>query len=236
MSSSLPPEMLDLIIDHLHDDPTTLKTCCTVSKSWIPRTRNHLFARVTFDTTEFRIEMWKKAFPDPSNSPAHHTRSLSIHAVPVIAATDIRTFHNVVHLQLWGMDRTSFPFYGFSPAIKSLSLIHVPPSSLDLICSFSFLEDLALVAFFPTEDEDGWNAPLTSPKLTETLDLAMLGKASAVIRRLLVLPSGLHFSKIAVLLSNEDAKSVTDLVSKCSGTLESLTLRFYPESAFPSAL
>ena len=48
MSCTLPPEILDLIIDHLHDEPATLKTCCVVSKSWVPRTRKHLFALVEF--------------------------------------------------------------------------------------------------------------------------------------------------------------------------------------------
>lgn len=66
----VPPEMPDLIIDHLYDDPTALKTCCIVSKSWVPRTRKQLFARVKFDSTGFRFKLWKKAFPDPSNSPS----------------------------------------------------------------------------------------------------------------------------------------------------------------------
>ena len=46
--------------------------------------------------------------------------------------------------------------------------------------------------------------------------------------------SRLHFSKIAALPSNEAANSVTDLVSKCSGTLRLLTLHFYPGSMFLS--
>jgi len=229
--------MLDLIVDHLYDDPTALGACCVVSKSWIPRTRKHLFARVKFNTTEFRIELWKKAFPDPSNSPAHHTRTLSIHDAPVIATADIHAFCNVVHLQLSNMDRTSlFLLRGFSPAIRSLSLIHASLGDFNLICSFPLLEDLELVTLFPMKDEDGWNTPLKSPKLTGTLDFKMFWRASSVTRQLLDLPGGLHFSKITLLFSNEAAKSVTDLVSGCSGTLELLTLNFYPRGAFLSPL
>ena len=43
-----PPEIVDLIIDHLHDQPATFKTCCVVSKSWVPRTRKQLFSHVEF--------------------------------------------------------------------------------------------------------------------------------------------------------------------------------------------
>ncbi|KAF9643160.1 hypothetical protein BDM02DRAFT_3081141, partial [Thelephora ganbajun] len=44
----LPPEILDYIIDLLHDKPETLKQCCLVSKSWVSRTRKHLFADIEF--------------------------------------------------------------------------------------------------------------------------------------------------------------------------------------------
>jgi len=81
MLRSLPPEILDLTVDHLHDEPIALKACCLVSKSWVPRTREHLFARVEFRGTELPVERWKKNFPDPSNSPVHHTRTL-LHSLP----------------------------------------------------------------------------------------------------------------------------------------------------------
>jgi len=240
MSSSLPPEILDLIIDNLHDEPTALKTCCIVSKSWVPRTRKHLFAHVKFYDGGSHIGLWRKAFPDPVDSPAHHTRSFFVHGAPVINGADvgnwIRTFRNVVRLQVSYMDRTTLlPFYGLSPAIRSLSLIQVSLDAFDLACSFPLLEDLSLVALYPKKDGDGWTIPPTSPKLTGALNLRMFGKASSVTRRLLDLPGGLHFSNITATFPNEDAKSVADLVSACSGTLEFLTLRFRPQGAFPSA-
>jgi len=242
MSSSLPPEILDLIIDHLHDKPTTLKTCCVVSKSWVPRTRRHLFARVEFHAPQSPVELWKKTFPDPSNSPAYHTHTLSINSTPVTAAGAgmdcwIHSFCNVISLRLLHMDPASLtPFYGFSPTLRSLSLTHVPLDGFDLICSFPLLEDLALVSTPPTSDPDGWNMPLTSPKLTGTLDLRVPGSGCSVARRLVDLPGGLHFAEIYTLLFfNENAKSLTDLVLRCSDTLESLTICYRPKSAFPSA-
>ena len=38
----LPGELLDHTVDHLYDARVTLKSCCLVSKSWVPRTRKHL--------------------------------------------------------------------------------------------------------------------------------------------------------------------------------------------------
>ena len=76
---------------------------------------------------------------------------------------------------------------------------------------------------------------MTSPKLTGSLDLKLFGSARPIIRRLLDLPGGLHFSKITVLSFNEDAESVTDLVSRCFDTLEFLAIIYLPLGAFPSA-
>ena len=241
MSRTLPPEILDLIIDYLHDQPTALKSCCVVSKSWLPRTRGRLFARVEFDTSKSHIDLWKKTFPDLSNSPAHHTRSLSICGAPIVTAADaggggwIRTFHNVVDLRLSHLDRASLvPFYGLSPTLRSLHLIHTHSNVFDLVCSFPLLEDLELDAVFPEGDADGWNIPLTSPRLTGTLDLRTLMSTRLVIRRLLGLPGGLHFSRINAIFLGEDTKSMTDLVSKCSDTLEFLTILRCPSGAFLS--
>ena len=44
----LPPELLDLIVDLLHDTGDALESCCPVFKSWIPRTRKHLFSHIEF--------------------------------------------------------------------------------------------------------------------------------------------------------------------------------------------
>jgi len=240
--SSLPPEILDHVIDYLHNETATLKACCVVSKSWVPRARKHLFAHVELDACDFLFETWKKTFPDPSSSPAHHTRSLLILTPPTITAADtsaggwVRTFRSVTHLQLIHLDRASLVLlHGLSPAVRSLNLTIVPFEVFDLICSFPLLEDLRLISLDPENDAEVWNPPLTSPKLTGHLDVRTSGVFPSVARRLLDLPGGLHFSKITAFFFPGDTGSVTDLVSECSDTLESLTARVYPSSAFPFA-
>jgi hypothetical protein len=245
MSPSLPSEILDLIIIHLHDKPTALKACCVASKSWVQRTRIHLFASVEFCAQKSPIERWKKTFPDPSNSPAHHTRRLTISGIPVVTAADtdaggwIRTFHNIVHLHLefTGSEdpRVSLtPFRGLSPTLKSLHLSCTSPEVLDLICSFPLLEDLALTSL--QHGSDTWNTPSTSPKLTGSLDLSLFGGIRTAICRLVGLPGGLHFTKISIACLQEDVESTKELVSRCSGTLEYLSIYYYTPGMSPFSL
>ena len=77
MSRFLPPELLDIIAAHLHNEPAALKACCTVSKSWISRYRKHLFARIRFDPSKRSVELWKQTFPDPFSSLAPYTRTFT---------------------------------------------------------------------------------------------------------------------------------------------------------------
>jgi hypothetical protein len=238
------PEILDLIVDHLHDEPKTLKACCVVSKSWIHRTRTHLFASVEFRLPTPNIKQWKKAFPDPSNSPAHYTRYLYVYNLSVVTATYpdlggwIRTFHNLVHLRLESPGRgerqiSLIPFHGSLPALRSLHLTSASLDVLDLICSFPLLEDLTLI--LPSDGSDVWTTPPTSPKLTGSLDLRAISGFRPAARRLLGFSNGLHFTRITVACLREDVESTSGLVSKCSDTLESLTISHYAWGAFPSA-
>lgn len=47
--SRLPQELVDHIVDHLHDDPASLLACATVCRGWLPASRVHLFARIHLD-------------------------------------------------------------------------------------------------------------------------------------------------------------------------------------------
>jgi len=244
MSCSLPPEILDAIIDQLYDEPTSLKACCLVSKSWIPRTQKHLFVHIEFDPPKHSFGSWMRMSPDPSNSPAHRAHSLTILYLPTITftGTDLcgwtSTFDNVTHLHfercIWTSHSADLtPFFGFSPALRSLRMTYTSFEVFDLICSFPLLEDLALVDLRP-EDGTVWRrAPSISPKLTGSLDLDTTRELHSVTRRLWDFPNGLHFAKIAMSFGiGQDFLLATDLVSRCSSTLESLNIRSSLKSAF----
>ncbi|KAF9027632.1 hypothetical protein BDZ89DRAFT_886962, partial [Hymenopellis radicata] len=42
----LPQELVDSIVDHLHDDAAALQHCARVCRGWLPASRVHLFSRI----------------------------------------------------------------------------------------------------------------------------------------------------------------------------------------------
>ncbi|KAF8529406.1 hypothetical protein JB92DRAFT_2696447, partial [Gautieria morchelliformis] len=39
----LPGELIDQVIDHLHDDSPSLRACCITCRAWAPSARFHIF-------------------------------------------------------------------------------------------------------------------------------------------------------------------------------------------------
>ena len=249
----IPPEICDHIVDLLQDDPETLKQCCLASKSWVSRTRQHIFATVHFRTPG-EIEAWKKTFPDPSNSPARYAHTLSIKCLEAVTAADaveggwIPSFSRVTCLKILSLtdnhlDTHLAPFHKFSLTLKSLDLIifsFLPSQVIDLVCYFPLLEDFTL---FGRDDKyydepQSVNSSGTSPVLTGSLGLHLIWGNARIINRLLDLPNGLRFRNLEFMSSSiEDIVSVGKLVDTCSDTLEYLNVWHQPQGtifSFPS--
>jgi hypothetical protein len=245
MGCCFPQEILDLIIDCIQDDQTTLKMCCLVSKALVQRAQKHLFVNVKFHFFGYPISRWRETFPDPTNSPAHHTQTLSLVGSTSIAAIDadiVLPFRNVAHLTVDTRPMSDYnlsfaPLRGAFPAIRSLNLTFaiLPDSEVfGLICSFPLLEDLAFMARLISTD-DLWSYPPTSPRLTGCLELYQYPGLWSIAHQLLDLPNGLHFKRIAVsLFFDRDIQSTMDLVSGCQSTLNSLSITNYFTREFPS--
>jgi len=130
--SHLPPEIHDYIVDHLHDEPEALKQCCLVSKSWIPRSRKHLFANIVFYTRR-HPRAWKEAFPDLSRSPVHYTHTLAIDPLKTFAMVNAGedAWAHILSRVLWSglngchnkSEISIAPFYRFSSSLKSLRVV-----------------------------------------------------------------------------------------------------------------
>ena len=256
---NLPAELLDHIIDYLHDTEDALMNCCLVSKSWIPRTRKHLFADVWFFAEEF-LELWKETFPDPSTSPARYAKTLTINCPHAVMAADaevggwIRGFSHIVSLEVGGQgmqDNNSdvflIPLQGLSRVVKSLNIDHIPIRSsriLDFILSFPLLEDLAVTNCNDAaiNGDDGSNGPPTiiqpsnPPTFTGSLTLMRI-ELAPIARRLLSLQGGIHFRKFTLKWDHgEDNSLITALVEGCSHTLESIDIGCNPLGAPPRHL
>jgi len=255
--SHFPPEILDYIVDHLHDKRDALKNCCLVSKSWVPRSRKHLFGYVKIHSAA-KLNLWKKMFPDKSDSPACHTHTISLTCPEEVTAADaeeggwIRSFSHVVRLGIHS-DPMKYggpvvpltPFHGFSPALNYLRILSstLPNSQIfDLICSLPLLEDLTLGIGGTDDNVPSPDVPLrvvqpTSPALTGTLDLTVFGGMESIARRFLGLPNGLHFRELVLSwFYKEDLQWIIALVVGCSDTLERLSVTCHLRSAFVSFL
>jgi hypothetical protein len=167
----LAQELLDLIVDHLHQDSDAIQECSFVSKSWIPRASKHLFEKVKF-TTRRQFKLWERTFPVPLSSPGRYTKSLSICALCATfrseeACSWIRAFPNVSSFKVYSHGAADIyeynmtfaeenyipfgislvPFHGFSLVLKSLTIgiSHLPPQEvLEFILSFPLLKDLTV--------------------------------------------------------------------------------------------
>ena len=240
----LPSEILDLIVDHLHDEPITLESCCLASKSWVPRARRYLFALVEFISFIFPIQLWVETFPDPANSPGRYTRCLQLGDLDsiVAACTVVPHFRHVEELQVSTSGSTtdnstpppSIQLRRMSPTLKTLHVSHVTALSselLNLICSFPLLENLGLYFVTTWGGVDGRYIPPPSPTLTEFLYLT--NSSPAVTHGLLNLLNGPHSSRIKASFTVESARPIADLISKCSDSVEYLALNFDSPSSFP---
>jgi len=175
---------------------------------------------------------------------------LTINCPRAVTAADaepggwIGTFSHIVDLQV-GSQRTYtyadeagaslLPLRRFAPTLKSLRVdsVFIPPSKIfDLILSFPRLEDLAVIdcCDLLSVNDDGSDElpaiaqPSNPPIFTGTLKLSR-GGTKPIARRLLSLPSGIHFRKLVVVqLREEDVSLTTGLVEECSHTLESLDI------------
>ena len=243
MPCSTPPEIFDLIVGWLRNEPTTLEACCLVSKSWVPRTRRYLFAVIHFFEPRSSILSWTKVFPDPPNSPAQYTRDLTISEPLNAESIWIRSFQHVEKLTVytvWFKDSgevSLVQLHGLSPSLNSLCLSHrsLPLSEVfTLACSFPLLQDLTVGRGGAENKSDEWVSPSTSsPRFTGTLHLG--GRIHSATRGLLDHPGGLRFKTVVLQCPVEDAKSAMDLVLRCSDTLESLFVTHSSSGMFPSS-
>jgi hypothetical protein len=238
----LPPETLDHIVDLLRNKPKTLERCCLVATSWVPRTRKHLFADIRFDSA-VDLELWRKTFPDPSNSPAYYTHTLFIGCPQAAMEADageggwIRAFCRVSRFAMGSnftrVDGSKIPlvlFHKFSPTLKSLRLVSTAllySQLFNLVCSFPLLEDLTFTGRVDDDDLHGPQAvaPTTSHIFIGSLDLYLKEGMAPIVRWLLSLPSGIHFRKLTLTWVHEgDSSLTTALVERCSHTLDSLDI------------
>ena len=158
---SLPPEIIDHIIDFV-GDLRTLGACSLVAKNWVARSRVYLFR----ESILFSNRRWQKIMPVGDASPARYTRTLTLaqgntyrgrwidadRLFPFLP--HLKDFKNVEKLILDGWHPSEFTddglktYFGhFGERLRSLELSGermTPDSFFVLLGLFPNLEDLYL--------------------------------------------------------------------------------------------
>ena len=227
MHTPLPPEIVDSIIDFIVD-LRTLKVCSLVAKSWVARSRTHLFRQVVL----FSHRRWQKTMSVGDASPARYTSTLTLaqgntmrgrwinadNLYPFLP--HLREFKNVERLVLDGWVPSGFSesglkqyFSHFGERLRSLELAGeemTPDSFLFLLGLLPNLEDLYLresVAGIRTKP-----VLAVSPKLSGRLTIRAY--TSSIFSTLSKLP--LRFREICL---HEHGHDYQGLIDACSETL-----------------
>lgn len=87
----LPPELVDEVIDKLSDDITALKTCTTVCRTWISRSRFHLFSTLRVGGPAEAFIAFA-AFLQTTNH-ASYTAVTGAHDMPYTGLSMVRTLY-----------------------------------------------------------------------------------------------------------------------------------------------
>lgn len=216
-------------------DIKSLLWCSIVSKSWIYRSRHHLFASIKLHSFS-KHQKWFESGMGPSS---HYVRSLGLAQdqfkwiTPRTLANipnDLTPFCNVQCLSLSGLDLTHFDeysltrFFGhFSKRLTSLSVegltVH-PDALLFFLCMFPNLDNLKLDYLTTGKATIPFRKPTVTPRLRGKLALSNIkSNGTSLIAPFKHLP--MAFEDVSV----EDCRFETpqplkDLYFACQGTMK----------------
>ena len=164
----LPLELIELIIDHLHDDKAALETCSLVSRVFLPRSQTYIFEtielRFLHDVNKDRnIDSMRTLIPPDPHGLLSHARKLSIPCPGLISPFHLEeildylmAFSNIRELK-FDLDPSHFIsrdltlafryFSHFRPVLRSLDLTTTATNPKDLVVFltfFPFLEDVSI--------------------------------------------------------------------------------------------
>lgn len=110
MTLELPSEIIDLIIDHLHDDKRSLRACSQICRQWRPACQYHLFSRI--EITPQNIALLLKILKFQTPPPPPSSVAQAVHHVGI----------GVNNTGVQELVRGSLPIIFRFPNLRSLSL------------------------------------------------------------------------------------------------------------------
>lgn len=239
---SVPPELADAVIDQLHGDIESLRTCALTCSSWLPTSRYHLFNDVCFEDKD-SVLRWTRMFPGPSDIPSY-VENLRVSCAPLLDdvsndALSLSTFIRLKGLFIGGNDIGSegplrrnwdcFQRIALFPSerLRTLSLSSpvIPVSTVfSVIHNFPRLDDLHLRCFVASPSGDPEDSMTgASPSFRGMLTFVSHLSYGPFVAGLLTFLGGVHFSCLSFAVLREDElPNLRALVDMCSHTITSL--------------
>ncbi|KAJ6551406.1 hypothetical protein B0H19DRAFT_1378147 [Mycena capillaripes] len=197
MAIQLPQELFEEILDHLAGDPVSLKACSLVCRSWVPRSRSHLFETCTLAPDNILL------FRELLRSPNNCTFVRHVHSVAAFRdhlhrnddcfneiAADLRTLTQVRTLRMTLYIRAApasadgyFRAPGFVAAFPHVTRLvltcdfqdrNAPPAPLvEVLAFFPALQVLHIREMFGSLAETPVGARAAPPKGLHSLELGL---------------------------------------------------------------
>lgn len=240
LEADLPQELIDIVLDNLHDDQRSLRQCSLVCKAWVPRCRSYIFEHIYLKSED--VDRWRRmmeASPEYSNLVRSFTRSFLRRNVEVLRISSSPE-NNVIPFQMLSqfsnlltIDARRFSLEGYPNDFLSLKLPSVKSLIVYSLTGESSHQILQFLSIFPglsrLEISLHWRtsstADATFPNLPKLKHLRMFinNNAGFEFGRLLT-----KFSATKALqyfhatTSTPEDGSLNGLIASCASTLTSL--------------
>jgi hypothetical protein len=248
--SDLPPELIALIIDNLHDDRAALRACALVSHAFLPRSQAHIFEHLELVSKwAFSVpgqgdtDTMRTYIPSDPDGVLSYTRNLSIFPGALVWPEHLEdiyghllAFKNVEELQVRlfathfvreGPTLFSRYFSHFQPTLRRLHLQTSLENSKDLItfiASFPLLEEVSIdslsLPLLPEIKSEGFDPDLLSP-LKGSLRLCHLRRGDTFATELAKVRIRYHTLSIHNAMA---WMGIQELIIACGPTLRALNI------------
>jgi hypothetical protein len=248
---------VEIIIDELCDiSKRALKSCCLVHRSWIPRSRLHLFQTVTL-IGDRDLRAWSRCFVSDVTfgrmSVAGYVKKLEIHVPPDSSPLTYEPeylqnymdhfsrFNNVEFLVINGINLLHFEahdlqacFAHFAPSLRCLHLDWAETASslipyFQLLAIFPNLESLSIDGFSRWGDEEQVaTSDIVCPFRGYLKLLNSKDPNNTFVNHLNKVTNGPHFHTVVLDLGNSVPKwlPMYGLFSACGSALQDVDLSF----------
>ncbi|KAG6889205.1 hypothetical protein C0995_002665 [Termitomyces sp. Mi166 len=226
LNESLPSELIDLIIDQVADDRVVLNTCSLISRSWLARSRYHLFSDVLITTKNCKDIL---SMPPPSafSTAAHRLMLAELNKFP----PGVEHFSSVESLYLTqcnaGPDvisRTPVLFSKITSFELNQVIFETFENIVQLVCSLPHLETFTLFMSPWTQESNLPPAHFRLPERLHTLNFVSL-RLHVFLEWFNKLESLPPISTVRFYGVDEaDIHSIGTSIKRLGGTLQHLTL------------